>query len=451
MPPSKRAVQAWASLNERQRIYMRIIFSADQDAERLAKGAWSRGEDSRPASEWRWLEYGPVGSPLGAMGKLQVRLQSAGVRDPGAGATLAALAERGLVERTHRPGFLADVVWVKLTTAGRAACRAGGLDPHRALQPKRGQLSEALWGMLADVHAAEPDGYGAKWADGAWDRLTHREPEPFVTVTANPDSPAPGRRFWPYVLHLTDAGRRHIEEHWEAYARLYPGVDAPRPDGSGVWPYEVDQALKRLRETAYALLARVRETLAEAERIGGTAAAQVEASKIRELTQLVTARNKAAAAYDAAVARAAGRYRAVLDEQAADLTQLYRRAAVRYVLAAVAVVDAVVAGKDPGEAVQQEASAVDVAEWPWIPEPPPSTGLPEVDASLSEAHRAAAGLPAPGKPKTSRRTRRSHVISQAEPPLEPEADRLMWYGTKLAELVAGGQLVRLLLRARATR
>ncbi|MEV4066630.1 hypothetical protein [Nonomuraea dietziae] len=100
MPPSKRAVEAWSALNERQRIYMRIIYRADQDAERLAKG-----------------------------------------RDPGAGATLAVLAGRGLVETTHRPGFVADVpladhARLKPVRAARAELR--DLNQQRATRPNYG-------------------------------------------------------------------------------------------------------------------------------------------------------------------------------------------------------------------------------------------------------------------------------------------------------------------------
>lgn len=58
MSSDDRAAAAWAKLNERQRIYMRVLYDADQAAERHEKTAWRR----RPAEEWRWLDYGLVGN-----------------------------------------------------------------------------------------------------------------------------------------------------------------------------------------------------------------------------------------------------------------------------------------------------------------------------------------------------------------------------------------------------
>lgn len=449
MPPSTSAVKAWAELNERQRTFMRVIYSADQRAEELAKGAWGRGEQARPASEWRWLEYGPVGGVFDAQGPLQERLAALGERDSGSGSTLKALEQRGLIITESRPAVLAKyTVWVQLTKVGRAACRAGGCDPERALQPKRGQLSEALWGMLVDVHAAGPGGFGVTYADGAWERLTEREPEPFVSIEANPDPAPPGGRYRPYLLRLTDIGRDHYEQHWEAYGRLYPRVDAPRPDGTDVWPAAVDQALKELRAAAWATSSRLRETLDEAARLGETTANRAEQTQRPELVRLLARRNKAADVYDAAVAKAAARYRQFLEEQAAELAMLYRRAAVRYVLAAAATLDAAVAGGDPGEAVTsipESTVATAVEAWPWAPEQP-VTGVAEVDASLEEAHRAMTGAPlAPPK-----RNRRANKVAETKLPVEPEAARLVAYGTTLALLVEGGQLVRLLSRAART-
>ncbi|MGV9310350.1 hypothetical protein ACWDLG_43885 [Nonomuraea sp. NPDC003727] len=49
-----------------------------------------------------------------------------------------------------------------------------------------------------------------------------------------------------------------------------------------------------------------------------------------------------------------------------------------------------------------------------------------------------AARPPAGKAKNRRRTKSANPSGQTEPPLEPEAARLMRYGAKLAELVAGG-------------
>ncbi|GGT11222.1 hypothetical protein ACFFV7_35815 [Nonomuraea spiralis] len=61
MPPAKRAAEVWAALNDRQRAYMRAIYHKDQEAEQFWKGARARGKTAPPASQWRWLDYGPVG------------------------------------------------------------------------------------------------------------------------------------------------------------------------------------------------------------------------------------------------------------------------------------------------------------------------------------------------------------------------------------------------------
>ncbi|SDH67073.1 hypothetical protein SAMN05421505_12019 [Sinosporangium album] len=92
MAAQDKALAAWQALNERQQTYMRIIYRADQEAERWHKGAWSRGERAVSAAEWRWIEYGPVGTFKGAsLGELQQALADAGVRSQGTGSTLKVL------------------------------------------------------------------------------------------------------------------------------------------------------------------------------------------------------------------------------------------------------------------------------------------------------------------------------------------------------------------------
>ncbi|MTE11508.1 hypothetical protein [Nocardia aurantiaca] len=90
-------------MNERQRIYLTVLFHADQDIEEhrhrmAATGRW----DSSPARDWRRIAfnnaYGPVASALRARG----------VYDSGAGSTLAALRERGLITTETAPGILRD-------------------------------------------------------------------------------------------------------------------------------------------------------------------------------------------------------------------------------------------------------------------------------------------------------------------------------------------------------
>jgi hypothetical protein len=381
MPPSKRAVAAWEALNPRQRVYMAVFYAADQTAEQFWKSAL-----------------------------LGYRLE------------------------------------VQLTTFGRAVCRAGGLDPDRPMAPRRGLLSQALWGMLAEVHEAGPEGLHRERADGAWTRLTQREPEPFVEQVPAHSSGSAFGYGGPWLLRLTDAGRAHYAAHWQEYARLYPGVDALAPDGGQVWPPEVDHELQRLREATWPPAALLKETRAELARLDDPPLSRtVEAVPGRgPLARIATGRNQAAAAYDAAVQRAAGRYRATLEEQAAELTGLRRQATARYAAAATAVVNAVVAGTSPADAVQQDPGEV---EWPWAPAVP-VTGLREVDEHLARQHPMA--TPAPPK-KRSRAARAAQLTAGKTPrPQNDIGDRLFLYARELESLVAGGKLVRLLMRARLT-
>ncbi|MET8006263.1 hypothetical protein [Nonomuraea glycinis] len=449
MPPSKRAVAAWDALNERQRVYMAVFYRADQDNERHWKGAWGRGEDAPPASEWRWLEYGNVGNSLAPLGKLQLRLESRGVRDPGSGSTLETLEGRGLIQTRQKPSIIGYRLEVKLTALGRAACRAGGLDPGRAGSPGRGQLSETLWSMLVDVHEAGPDGLERKVVGRGWLRLIEREPEPLVERAPASDTDF-AAHFGPWRLRLTDAGRQHYAEHWEAYARLYPGVDAPRPGSGPVWPPEVDEALQRRRAACHPVLRLLRDMHDELARVAAveTTSPATLPDGPPPLVRAAKARNKAAAAYNAAVAKAADRYRTALEEQAADLSALYRHTVAQYAAAAAAVVHAVTAGQDPARAADTDPG--DTGVWPWAPDVP-VTGLREVDANLGRAHKHAV---APSKPnaravaKTAAR-RRKLGFSPPAPVLEPDAARLLEYADELAALTAGGKLVRLLMRDQA--
>lgn len=83
----------WEDLNDRQRAYLRALYDCDQAKEverrqRAAQGFYDR----TPASEWRWVLYGPVAPPA----QLYAALRGAGLVDPGTSATWQALEERGL-------------------------------------------------------------------------------------------------------------------------------------------------------------------------------------------------------------------------------------------------------------------------------------------------------------------------------------------------------------------
>jgi hypothetical protein len=253
--PSVGASAAWDALNGRQRTYLRVIFAHDQAAEQAAR---SRGAyaPSRPAEEWRWLEYG-VKKPLVSKSRsaMQRDLEQAGVLDQGAGSTLAVLRRHDLVllKETEELvlGLLVPVLWVRLTTLGRAAARAG-LDLAPPVRTPKGLLTRGLWGMVVRFYQAGDEGL-VDWVelydfDGSriprerhappWDVLVwlaHRD-EPLVESFKKVDETRPWEDHHRQTRYpaqtryrLTVAGRAHYERHWACYAELYPGIDAAAP------------------------------------------------------------------------------------------------------------------------------------------------------------------------------------------------------------------------------
>lgn len=113
-----KAQRAWDELNKRQRTYMTAFFHEDQGLEREhrylgATGRWSKA----PADVWRRIYLS------GVYAAVPEDLRRLGVWESGAGSTLAALADRGLI------GLGTDMKngqqYALLTRAGRAAVRAG--------------------------------------------------------------------------------------------------------------------------------------------------------------------------------------------------------------------------------------------------------------------------------------------------------------------------------------
>ncbi len=230
-------------LNDRQRIYLRVLFDHDQGLEDEHRRLGARGTfDRMPARVWRRIAFNDAHSPIPG------RLQAAGVYDSGAGATLAALRDRGLIETDTEPGPLSDLVSVWLTRAGRAAVRAHDGTPARASRP-RWALSEWLWRQMAAVARTGEDGLlSDQLATTAHLYLdaghAHRRGNRPYLRTVCRHLPVTYRhqmygtdRTWTssrpeYRYHLTDAGRAHYAEHLSAYRELYPDIDAPDIDVS---------------------------------------------------------------------------------------------------------------------------------------------------------------------------------------------------------------------------
>lgn len=138
------AATAWAALNDRQQQYLLAIYHADQDAERDNRAAFRDGARSRPAAQWRWLNYGYVSAPGAPLGTVQQALGDR--RDQGAGSTLAVLSDRDLIETRTDPleGWVFRQPWYRedtyhlsaqITRTGRATApdqEAGLRPPARA-------------------------------------------------------------------------------------------------------------------------------------------------------------------------------------------------------------------------------------------------------------------------------------------------------------------------------
>lgn len=234
---SSPAEATWRSLNERQRIY---LGEALRDERMTETEMWMRRVHHLPVprpAEWRKLPLA-LRAPAQVVGytRLQERLRRNGVHDPGVGATLHALKRRGLlmtsVDVFHHPAA-GEVtrIRVEMTRRGRAVARAG-LGESAEQKPEAPLLSEWLWGVLARVAGAGPDGLDR-------DALSGRAPFHLGVGYKNGSGGRPSRGFiddvsilasdGSYVIgyrwKLTPLGLRHVIEYASEYRRRYPKID----------------------------------------------------------------------------------------------------------------------------------------------------------------------------------------------------------------------------------
>jgi hypothetical protein len=234
---SQAPLAVWESLNERQQIYLEEIMRDDRMTE---TEMWMRRVQrlpGPPATQWRKLPLALRAAPsVVGYTRLQERLRRRGLHDPGTGQTVHALERRGLIviveDSFEHPGAgEVERVLVQLTRRGRAAARAGLGEP-RPRAPGAHLLSEWLWGVLARVAAAEPEGLDSDALAGralffiGVGYRNKRGGRPSRGLVDAMPVPAPGgTHVAEYRWRLTPLGRRHLAEYLDVYRELYPRVD----------------------------------------------------------------------------------------------------------------------------------------------------------------------------------------------------------------------------------
>ncbi|GAA0983036.1 hypothetical protein GCM10009555_053960 [Acrocarpospora macrocephala] len=235
--PTEKALQDWKGLNDRQQAYLIACYREDQEAEAHAKQEHAAGRDPGGAAVWRKLPFTIKADPaLTGYTAIQIRLREQGQHDPGAGASLAALARRGLIELSEDEaevfplGFVTRVL-VELTRSGRACARAG-LGESGPIRAPRQLLSEWLWQNLVKVATAGAEGLAeaglwgkSRFFLGVGFRPSGIPSRGYVNAISVREEVAGDSYVKEYRWHLTEAGRQHLKQYLDTYRTLYPHVD----------------------------------------------------------------------------------------------------------------------------------------------------------------------------------------------------------------------------------
>ncbi|MBB3053546.1 hypothetical protein FHS23_004600 [Prauserella isguenensis] len=404
-----------------------MVFELDQEVESArridaANGYW----DKRPAAEWRQIDFAhdPSDRELFGMTELQSRLSRQGWDNQGNGATMAALACRGLITRGSRGTALGQMYTVALTRAGRAAARAGtSLTTGSA---RKAPLGHRAWEVLALLWSCDQEGTRLNWGRSSTiDR-----------VLIDKNNPPLARRLeWYAGYEITDAGREFYREHYAAHTAAHPDVRAPHPDGAEAdpWPARVDEILVEHQHHYRALRtawheARAVQQLAEAE----LATAEPEPDPVLpgEIAQL--AHDRHSLRQDTAQQRSQ-----LAAEHVATIGQHALRAARGYAACALGVFNAAVAGADPRENLTPPAHSDSWDESRLAP--PAETGIHALDTDVAKLHAAAVGAPKRRRgPAPKPRTRGRAATTEEEPP----GSNLVALADALRDHAAGGTLLR---------
>ncbi len=232
----------WEGLNVRQQAYLCACFHEDQEAERRARATRAAYGDPGQASAWRKLPFSMRSDlPFAEYTAIQDRLRSDGYLDAGAGATLHALARRGLIKITEDRVDIPNVglvsrVLVELTRSGRACARAGLDIPAVSRRPSH-LLSEWLWRNLTRVAEAGAEGLPeeamggkSRFYLGVGYRPNGRPSRGYIDSFAVRVEKGRGTFVLEYRWRVTEAGREHLNAYGAEYQARYPGVQLMPPD-----------------------------------------------------------------------------------------------------------------------------------------------------------------------------------------------------------------------------
>ncbi|MEU8308952.1 hypothetical protein AB0C84_35860 [Actinomadura sp. NPDC048955] len=427
--PSSKALEAWTELNDRQMGTLAVVYGLDQEVEQWRREAAASGEyDSRPASEWRAIDFAhdPSDRRLFGVTEMQMRLAGEGWDNQGNGATMAALADRGLITQRARPTACGRMLTVALTRTGRAAARAGlSLQPGA---PRKAALSPRAWKVLALLWSADCNGRRLEWANSTTiERVLIGRHVPPLAARAGEG----------YGYEITQRGRDFYREHHAAHTAAHPDVRAPHPDGADAepWPQRADEILAEHDRLHRALCEAWRAAHAAHQQAEGEASAG--APQIPEVLPAPVAEqiaNRYALWCDTARQRAD-----LAAAHAEDLHQRATRAARGYAAAALTVFNAAVADADPLTGLQAPAGDGDDWDEPRLV-PPAQTGIHVIDAGADKLHAAAVGAPIKRRGPAPKR-RRSRLASAA-PALPDPGGRLVDLARFLHEHTMGGVLHR---------
>jgi hypothetical protein len=213
---------------------LQALYAADQAEEASHRQTAAEGYFSRtPASEWRWMMYGPVAPPS----PLYSALRDAGLVDPGTGSTWQALEARGLCQCRYVPdAFGVQLLQVQITKLRRKVIRMA-TGEQRPKQLPKGTLRERQWAALVRLYQAGDAGEPSddlQYGPGSFDwyktlrRLIDYQPKPLIEASNGEWIDGYFHRH-DYPYYITAFGRAYYEQEWQRYRELYPDVEAPEP------------------------------------------------------------------------------------------------------------------------------------------------------------------------------------------------------------------------------